>query len=180
MAERRSRKKRKARQAARAQASGPAEAAQAEAERGLERGYARSRRRDEEARAALEPLAPGERPGAVTVAVVVAVAFAVANVVALIAGYDSDEGGKTASTILGAVVLIVMAVGMWRVRYWAVLGMQALLAISIVLGALALLGAGNWRGALLAVAIVVAAGTLFWRLVKAMARIQMPTRPGTS
>ena len=38
----------------------------------LERGYSRSRRRDEEARAALEPLAEGDRPGAVTVAAVVA------------------------------------------------------------------------------------------------------------
>jgi hypothetical protein len=28
------------------------------------------------------------------------------------------------------------------------------------------------------VAIIVAAGTLFWFMVKAMARIQMPERPG--
>ena len=30
----------------------------------------------------------------------------------------------------------------------------------------------------LAVVIIAAAGTLFWYLVKAMARIQMPERPG--
>ena len=38
---------------------------------------------------------------------------------------------------------------MWRVRYWAVLGMQALLAVTIVLGALALLTVGNLAAALL-------------------------------
>jgi hypothetical protein len=173
MADRRSRKRRKARQAARAEAAVPAEAAEA-----LEGGYSRSRRRDEEARAALEPLAPGERPGAVTLAVAVTAVLIVANLVALIASYDPDEGGKTASTLLGALILTVVGVGMWRVRYWAVLGMQALLAVTIVLGALALLTAVNLAAAGLALAIVGFAGTLFWLLVKAMARIQMPPRPG--
>ena len=73
----------------------------------------------------------------------------VANLVALIASYDPDEGGKTASTLLGTVILAVVAVGMWRVRYWAVLGMQALLAITIVLGCLALLTAENLAAVLL-------------------------------
>ena len=57
----------------------------------------------------------------------------VANLVALVASYDPDEGGKTASTLLGVVILTLVGVGMWRVRYWAVLGMQALLAVTIVL-----------------------------------------------
>jgi hypothetical protein len=171
MAEKRSsRKRRKARRAA-----SPAPAPSPDA---LEQGYSRSRRRDEEARARLEPLVAGERPPAVTVAAVVATVFAVANVVGLVVGYDPDEGGKTASTALQSVVLVILAVGMWRARYWAVLGMQALLAISIVLGALFLLGSNTWAAAGLAVAIIGSAGTLFWVLVKAMARIQMPPRPG--
>ena len=144
----------------------------------LERGYARSRKRDDEARAALVPLAPGERPLAVTIAVIVAVVLGVANLVALIASYDPDEGGKTASTVLGTVILAAVAVGMWNVRYWAVLGMQALLAITIVLSCLALLTANNLAAVLLSLALLAGAGTLFWILVKAMARIQMPTRPG--
>ena len=37
-----------------------------------------------------------------------------------------------------------------------------------------------WFEMLLVVVIVVVAGTLFWYLVKAMARIQMPERPGAS
>ena len=38
----------------------------------MARGYARSRARADDVRAALEPLAPGERPLAVTVAAIVA------------------------------------------------------------------------------------------------------------
>jgi hypothetical protein len=98
--------------------------------------------------------------------------------VALIVSYDSSEGGKTVSTLLGTVVLAVLVFGMWRARYWAVLGFQALLAITMVLGCLALLTAVNGAAVLLAVAIIALSGTLFWFLVKALARIQMPTRPG--
>ena len=36
-----------------------------------------------------------------------------------------------------------MAWGMWHARYWAVLGMQALLGISVLLAALALITAVN-------------------------------------
>ena len=168
---------RKSRKRRREGAPQPA-AAPAAPEPALERGYARSRKRDDEARAALVPLAPGERPLAVTVAVGVAVVLGVANLVALIASYDPDEGGKTASTAIGTVILAVVAVGMWRVRYWAVLGMQALLAITIVLSCLALLTANNLAAVLLSLALLAGSGTLFWILVKAMARIQMPTRPG--
>jgi hypothetical protein len=37
--------------------------------------------------------------------------------------------------------------------------------------------ASSAGGAILLVAILAAAGTLFWFMVKAMARIQMPERP---
>jgi hypothetical protein len=144
----------------------------------LERGYSRSRQRDAEARASLEPLAPGERPRAVTVAAVAAIVLAVANLAAMIADYDSGESGKTVSTIIGTVLLVVVAAGMWRARYWAVLGMQALLAITMILSALALVTAASPGAALLAIVLIVLSGTLFWFLVRALARIQMPPRPG--
>lgn len=146
----------------------------------MARRYARSRAKDDAARAALKPLVPGERPTAVTVGAVVAAIAAVANLVALIVGYDADESQKTASTILGTGILTVVAVGMWRARYWAVLGMQTLLALTIIIGSLALLTAVNVQAAVLMVVIVGSSGTLFWFLVKAMARIQMPQRPGAN
>ena len=137
-----------------------------------------SRRKDEEARAELAPLAEGERPTAVTVAFAAAVLLGVANLVALIASYDPDEGSKTATTIIGTAIIAVVAVGMWRARYWAVLGMQTLLALAIVISSLWLLTANNLAAVVLALAVLSLSGTLFWFLVKAMARIQMPQRPG--
>jgi hypothetical protein len=55
--------------------------------------------------------------------------------------------------------------------------MEALLGILIVIFAVLLSAAGNVHSALIAIAVILAAGTLFWKLVKAMARIQMPQRP---
>ena len=145
----------------------------------MARGYARGRAKDEAARAALKPLRPGERPTAVTVAAVVAGVLFAANLVALAFGYRTGESRELVSTLAGAALLAVMGIGMWRARYWAVLGMQALLAITILFGSLALIAAKNAAAAILALSIVALAGTLFWFLVKAMARIQMPERPGS-
>jgi hypothetical protein len=148
------------------------------------RGYARGRVRDEAARAALEPLGPGERPTAVTVGAIAAVALALANVVALIASWDAGpgsgdrDGQAVAGSLLVTGVLCVVAYGMWKARYWAVLGMQTLLAITIIFASLGLITATSAWAALLLVAIVCGAGALFWFMVKAMARIQMPERPG--
>jgi hypothetical protein len=147
-------------------------------------GYARARARDEAARAALEPLAPGERPVPVTVGAIAAGLLALANLVALVAGWDTgpgsgdDDGRAIAGSLLVTGVLGVVAYGMWRARYWAVLGMQTLLAITIIFASLGLITATSAWAALLLIAIVSAAGVLFWFLVKAMARIQMPERPG--
>jgi hypothetical protein len=183
LAQRSSRKRRKQRRrgaegAAGAETTGAGDAASEQSGAAMARGYARSRVKDDAARAALKPLAPGERPTAVTVGAIVAGVMAVANVVALAFGYDADRVNETVSTIFGSVLMAVVAIGMWRARYWAVLGMQTVLAIAIVLGSLALLTAANIAAVLFAGSIVAAAGTLFWFLVKAMARIQMPARPG--
>jgi hypothetical protein len=140
---------------------------------GLERGYERSRKRDEEARASLEPLAPGERPAAVTVAAVVAALLGLGNVVLIAVGSHEQSvvGG-----LAFAAILFVAAVFMWRRAYWAVLGFQALLGLSVVTASLALLVASNLEAVLRSLVIIVAAGTLFWFLIRAMARLQMPTR----
>jgi hypothetical protein len=150
----------------------------------MERGYARGRAKDEEVRRSLKPLRPGERPTAVTVGAVAAALLSVANVVATIAGWnggsDSDSGQALVGSLLVAAVLALVAYGMWKARYWAVLGMQTLLAITLVISTLALIQATSIVAALVLVAIIAAAGVLFWFLVKAMARIQMPERPGSS
>ena len=146
------------------------------------RGYARSRVKDEAARAALRPLAPGERPTAVTVGAIAAGVLAAANLIAVIAGWDGaagsdDRARAIAGSLLVTALLCVVAYGMWRAKYWAVLGMQTLLALTVIAAALGLVTAENAAAMLVLVAIIAAAGTLFWFMVKAMARIQMPERP---
>jgi hypothetical protein len=148
------------------------------------RGYTRSRAKDEAARASLKPLRPGERPTAVTVGAVVAALLALANLVALLVGWDTGpgsgdgDGRAVAGSLLVTGVLTVVAVGMWRARYGAVLGMQTLLAITIIFASLGLITATSAWAAIVLVLIIAGAGTLFWFMVKAMARIQMPERPG--
>ena len=142
--------------------------------------YARGREKDAAVRESLEPLEPGERPGAVTVAAIVALGLACAELVAFAVSFDPDEGSKATRTAVVVPLLLLMAWGMWKARYWAVLGMQALLALTVILATLALTGAGNLYAVILIVLIVAGAGTLFWFLVKSLARIQMPERPGAS
>jgi cation transport ATPase len=176
---RKSRKRRKP--AARRSSSPAAPTSPASAE---PRGYERSRARDDAARAALRPLRPGERPTAVTVGAIVATGLALANLLALVFGYNSGEdtlspGTEITGTLLVTGVLAILAYGMWRARYWAVLGLQTLLALTMIAAALALLTAVNLWAVVLVLLILFSSGTLFWFLIKAMARIQMPERPGS-
>jgi cation transport ATPase len=157
----------------------------AAAETRAPRGYARSRAKDEQARAALKPLYRGERPTAVTVGAIAATVLAIANLVALAFGYNSGEdtvspGSGISGSILTTLVVALVAYGMWKSRYWGVLGMQTLLALTLVISSLALLFANSVWAALLLVIIIAGAGALFWSLIKAMARIQMPERPSPS
>jgi cation transport ATPase len=184
MAERKTRKRRGARPQAQSEAAQPTPSDKIAADGPMGRGYARSRQRNEAARAALEPLRPGERPRAVTIGAIAAAVLALANLVALGLGYNAGEdtlspGSDATGSILAAVVLMVVAYGMWKGHYWGVLGMQTLLALTLVFASLGLVTASSLWAAGLLVIIIAAAGTLFWFLVKAMARIQMPERPGS-
>jgi cation transport ATPase len=138
--------------------------------------YARQRAKDDAARAELVPLRKGERPRAVTIGAVVALLLALANVGLFFAGYKIGGSRPFVGVALFSALMLVAAWGMYRARYWAVLGMQALLGLTIVAFFLLLIAANNVGAALLSGAIILAAGTLFWFLVKAMARIQMPER----
>ena len=112
-----------------------------------------------------------------TVGAVVAAALGLANVVLYVAGSRFDgERPQIVGVLAFSALMLAAAWGMWRVRYWAVLGMQALLGLLIVILSLVLVTARNVWGVLLLLAIIVPVGTLFWFLIKAMARIQMPSR----
>ena len=136
----------------------------------------RSEQKDAAARAALVPLEPGERPAPVTVGAVVAALLGLSNLGLYVAGVDIRGEDANAGALLFGGLMLAAAWGMWKVRYWAVLGMQALLGLVIIVFSIFAMTAGSIWALLLALGIVGAAGTLFWFMVKAMARIQMPTR----
>ena len=70
-----------------------------------------------------------------TIAAVVAFVLAIANTVALALGDTVNGDDVTLPGIGLSVVLLVCAIFMWRARYWAVLGFQALLVIQIIISA---------------------------------------------
>ena len=143
----------------------------------MARGYARSRERDEAARAALVPLAPGERPWPIVVSAILAAGFAVVNVVLLAAGWEVDGERPVAGGLVFAAIMLAAAVGMWFLKYWAVLGFQVLLGVTFAGAMLSILRATNLEAVLLSVGVMALTGPLFWLLIRQMARIQMPKRP---
>jgi hypothetical protein len=113
----------------------------------------------------------------VTVGAVISGLIALSVVVAY--GVGATVNGSrppVLQVIIPALLMGVMAVGMWRARYWAVLGFQAVLALLIVAAALGLVAAGTVTQLVGNLALVAVAGTLFYLMIEALARIQMPTR----
>ncbi len=151
----------------------------APADDAMRRGYARGRARDDEIRASLVPLAPGERPRVVTLAAIIAFVFAIANVVTALTGNDisSATGDPSVATAVTTALLLVAGFGMLARQYWAVLGFETILGIQIVFFSLYLIGVQTWWHAIIPLVAIGLLGWLFWKLVSAMARLQMPDRP---
>jgi hypothetical protein len=142
----------------------------------MSRGYSRAREKDEAAREALVPLAPGERPWPVALSAVLAALFAVANMILVLAGWEVNGRRPIASGLIFAAVMLAAAAGMWRLKYWAVLGWQVLLALTFFGAMLSLLRAANLTAVILSVVVMALTGPLFWLMIRQMARIQMPKR----
>lgn len=144
----------------------------------MERGYAKAEERNQEAREALEPLGEGERPLVVTVGAALAALIALSIVVGYLAGtHVNGERPRFVQALAPALLMGIMAWGMWRARYWAVLGFQLILVFLIFSAVYGLaLQAASLGQVLATLALLAVAGTFFYFMVKAMARIQMPTR----
>jgi hypothetical protein len=144
----------------------------------MERGYARAEERNQEAREALEPLAAGERPLAVTIGAVVAALICVSVVIGYLSGTEVDgEKPLFIQALAPAVLMGMMAWGLWRARYWAVLGFQLVLVFVIFSAFFGLVVAASSVTEIIGTLVLLAvAGAFFFFMVKAMARIQMPTR----
>lgn len=102
------------------------------------------------------------------------------QLILFLVGVRLKSSGLRASagqTIVFAVLMFICAAGMWQLRYWAVLGFMALLAILILFAVGSLVKASTVLGFVIAIAIVGAGGYLFFKLVRVLSRIQMPKYP---
>jgi hypothetical protein len=144
----------------------------------IERGYAKAEQRNREAREALEPLHEGERPLVVTIGAAISALIAVSILIGYVSGAEVDGNRPELAQVLApALLMAIMAWGMWRARYWAVLGFETILFFLIGLTALALTVRSLSPVQIAAnLGLLAIAGTLFFFMVKAMARIQMPQR----
>ena len=148
------------------------------AEERMKSGYAKAEVRNQEAREALEPLAEGERPTVVTVGAAISAVIALSILISYLSGVEvNGEQPRLAQVLAPALLMGIMAWGMWHARYWAVLGFQLVLVFLIFAAvsgiAIQASTVGQFAYYLVLLAI---AGTLFFFMVKAMARIQMPER----
>jgi hypothetical protein len=129
--------------------------------------------RDELLRATLEPLGEDERPPALLVAIAVCILLALAVILGATTVHNlSRRGGSLPGGAFLAIVLLLLALGMYRRRYWSVLGFEALLAFQIIVTSLALVVASTIVAAAICMVGVGLGGWLFWKLVRVMGRIQ--------
>jgi hypothetical protein len=138
--------------------------------------------RNAEARAKLEPLEEGERPTAVTVGAIVSAVLAIIFTVSAVLAIAGVEAGgreiKPLPIIVFGAVLWAMTIGMWRARYWAVLGFQTVLLLVMLASAFGLVVVGSVLQAVGTTVLLAGSATLFYFMIRAMARIQMPSPPG--
>ena len=141
-------------------------------------GYARAEERNREAREALVPLREGERPLVVTIAAAISALIAASIVGGYLAGVGVDgEQPRLAQVLAPALLMGIMAWGMWRARYWAVLGFQLILVFLIFSAVFGLaVQAASVAQFVATLGLLAVSGGFFYFMVKAMARIQMPTR----
>lgn len=138
----------------------------------------RTEARNAAVRAALAPIGPAERPAPLMVAVAVAGLVALAVVVGAVTVHDlSRRGGSLPGAAFLSAALLLAAVGMYRRRYWAVLGFEALLGFQIMVTSLALVVASTLTAATLCLLSIGLSGWLFYKLIRVMARLQVPSPP---
>jgi hypothetical protein len=133
----------------------------------------RSGQKAQAARDSLVPLEPGERPWPLVASSLVA--FALGALTFVLWATHAEVNGAQPSlsvVIVYSGLMFALSAGTWRIRYWAVLGFQALLAIGILGFALAAIRVTSVLWLLICLAVISFSGVLFWKLVRIVGRIQ--------
>jgi hypothetical protein len=144
----------------------------------MEHGYARAEQRNREVRENLDPLAEGERPLVVTIGAAISALVCLSILAGYLVGLEVDgDKPRFVQVLAPALLMGTMAWGMWRARYWAVLGFQLLLVFLIFSAVFGLaVQAASIAQIAATLGLLTVSGTFFYFMVKAMARIQMPSR----
>jgi len=134
-------------------------------------GEREERRRREPA--PLQPLGADERPTPLVIAAGVCALLSAGVLVGGLTVHDlAKHGGSLPGAVFLALVFAALAVGIFRRRYLAVLGFEALLAFQVVVTSLALVVAATIKAAVFCLLAIALSGWLFWKLVRVMGRIQ--------
>ena len=159
--------------------SPPGPAAAAGPAPGVTPPLSRSAQRDADVRAVLRPLEPGERPWPVVIGAALAGLLGAINLISYLAGVKIDgKHPAPGGIIVFSALMLVCAVGVWRMWYGAVLALMALLAIVATIFTLLFVEASNLLGFLVPPVVIAGTGFLFFKLVRTLSRIQMPRPPG--
>ena len=104
-----------------------------------------------------------------------------ASTVIAITGIHHVYGPEPRPTGLAmfALALWWMAYGLWYARYWAVLGFMVVLLLQILATGAGLVLVATVPQAIATFALFTGGCVLFYFMIRAMARIQMPKPPGT-
>jgi thiamine-phosphate pyrophosphorylase len=139
---------------------------------GARRPRKSSEERTAEIQATLEPIPAGERPLPLVVATATALLLGAVNLVLALTGHSGNGGAGT--LLVYCALMFAAAYGMWTKKYVAVLLFQILLSILVVFFFLFLLRASSVGDVAISLAVMLPAGALFWKLVRVLARLQIP------
>jgi thiamine-phosphate pyrophosphorylase len=138
-----------------------------------------SEERNAAARAHIKPFKPGERPAPAAMAAILIAAIALTNLLLLAIGYQPRNSLRTTEAqvtqAVFGVAMLLLATQVWRLKAWALLVTQGLLAISSIFAFAALILANSLLNALPSLVFLAIAGPLFWHLVRVLARAQAPS-----
>lgn len=140
----------------------------------IERYTARAEVRNAEAREKLVPLPRHEHPWALRVAIAMAMIFSLGTLTLMIAGVHVDHHPASTSWIIYVGVMFACGVGMWRHWPQAVLAFMGLLGIALIILCALVVRFSNLLGLVVPLLLIVGGGTLFWKLVAVLARLQTP------
>jgi thiamine-phosphate pyrophosphorylase len=137
-----------------------------------------SEERNAAQRANIRPFAPGERPAAAAIAAMLLAAIGLTNLLLLAIGYQPryslrNDQAQLAQGLFGAAI-VVIATQVWRLKAWALLVTQGLLAISSIFAFAALILANTLMNAVPPLIFLAIGAPLFWKLIRVLARAQAP------